>query len=139
MSGRNVLVTLKNRLPEIRRLSAAVEAYGEVQAIPDKVVFQVNLALDELLTNIISYGYADGAEHEIAVRLSLDQRTLTVEIEDDARPFNPLDRPPPDLEAPLEARPIGGLGVHLVRTFMDSVEYRQDEGRNRLTLRKTLA
>ncbi len=139
MSHRDVLLTLKNQLPEIQRLSTAVEAYGEEHALPDKVVFQVNLALDELLTNTISYGYSDSAEHEIAVRLSMRDRTLTVEIEDDARSFNPLDRPPPDLDAPLEERLIGGLGVHLVRTFMDSVEYRQDDGKNRLTMRKTLS
>ena len=63
---------------------------------------------------------------------------IAVLLEDDATPFNPLDAPPPDLEKSLEDRPIGGLGVHLVRNTMDSLVYRHEAGFNRLAMRKRL-
>ena len=129
-------MTLANRLSEIERVATALEAFGAVHRLGDDVVFAFNLALDELITNTISYGYSGGGEREIQLRLTLRSGVVQAEIEDDARAFNPLEVQPPDLEAPLEERPIGGLGLHIVRSMMDSVEYRRDGGHNIVTLRK---
>jgi anti-sigma regulatory factor (Ser/Thr protein kinase) len=131
-------VTLHNRPAELERLSQAVEAYAEAHRLPPAILHAVNLCLDEVVTNIISYGYEDQADHQIMVRLSLRAGELTIEIEDDGKPFNPLTAPEPDLYKPMEERPIGGLGIHLLRKVMDDMEYRRQQDRNVLILRKTV-
>lgn len=130
------MMTIANRLGEVERLANALETFGAAHGLHEDVVFAFNLALDEVLTNTISYGYDDVGAHEIHVRLRVRAGLVQAEVEDDGRAFNPLDVPPPDLDLPLEERPIGGLGVHIVRSFMDEVEYRRDGTRNILILRK---
>ena len=131
-------VTLVNELSEVDRLSSLVEAFGEAEGLGPESIFSVNLALDEVITNIIRYAHDDGQQHPILVRLALDQDVLSVEVEDDGRAFNPLDVPPPDIGATLDDRPIGGLGIHLVRSVMTAVEYRRENDRNVLTMKKRL-
>jgi anti-sigma regulatory factor (Ser/Thr protein kinase) len=96
----------------------------------------VDIALDELLTNAISYAFADGRAHEILVELAFEDRELAIEMRDDGTPFNPLDIPPPDLSEDLETRGIGGLGMHFVRTVMDDIAYSRAAGWNVLSLKK---
>src|SRR6185436_19483438 len=98
----------------------------------------VNLALDELVTNVIKYGYDDADEHRIQVTVTVDGGLLTLSMDDDGKPFNPLEAPPPDLDLPIEERPIGGLGVFIVRSLADSLAYRREQGHNILTLTKKL-
>ena len=132
-------VTLVNDQSEVERLSRLVEAFGEAEGVSADSIFSVNLALDEVITNIIRYAHDDGGrQHPIVVRLALESGVLTAQVEDDGRAFNPLDAPPPDLNASIEERPIGGLGIHLVRTMMNSVEYRRENGRNVLIMKKML-
>ena len=131
-------ITLKSHLTEIERISHLVTAFGEEHGLPAATIFEVNLALDEVLTNIIAYAHDDGAEHEIAVRLALAAGELLVEVEDDGRPFNPLEVPEPDIHQPLAERTIGGLGLHLVRKLMTGLAYRRQDGRNVLVMRKTV-
>jgi anti-sigma regulatory factor (Ser/Thr protein kinase) len=132
-------VRLVNRLEEIERLATAVEAFGAAHNLPDSVVFALNLSLDEVVTNVISYAYADLREHPIDVRLRMSGDSVDAEVIDDGRPFNPIDVPAPDLDAPIEERRIGGLGVHLVREMMDTLEYERLHGHNVLRLSKRLA
>ena len=129
-------VRLANRLEEIGRLAEAVEAFGAARQLPDAVIFAFNLALDEVVTNIISYAFPDVQEHPIDVRLSLAGDVMQAEIIDAGRPFNPIDVPAPDLDAPVEERRIGGLGIHLVREMMDTLEYAREGDRNILRLSK---
>ena len=131
-------VTLVNDRSEVERLGRLVEAFGEEQGLAADAIFAVNLALDEVVTNIIRYAHDDGRQHSILVRLALEQDALIAEVEDDGRAFNPLDAPVPDIGAGIEDRPIGGLGIHLVRSVMSAVEYRREDGRNVLTIRKRL-
>jgi anti-sigma regulatory factor (Ser/Thr protein kinase) len=98
----------------------------------------INLVLDEVITNIIDYGYDDQAEHEIRVTMAVEGDRLTIEVEDDARPFDPLKAAPPDLDLPLEERPVGGLGIHIMRSLMDAVEHQRRNDRNVLTMQKTI-
>lgn len=132
-------VTLSNRLSELERLGEIVTGFIEEHQLSPDLVYPINLALDEILTNIISYAYSDQGEHEITLRLSLDGTVLTAELEDDGNPFNPLDVPEPATDGSLEDRPIGGLGVHLVRTMMDELEYHRREDRNLLVMRKNVS
>jgi serine/threonine-protein kinase RsbW len=127
-----------NRREEIGRIGEVAEQFGAEQHLSDDMVMSINLVLDEVLANIIGYGYDDDAEHEIHVTMSLEGDALTIEVDDDARAFDPLQAPPPDLTLPLEERPVGGLGVHIVRTVMDAVEYERRDGHNILTMRKTI-
>jgi serine/threonine-protein kinase RsbW len=131
-------VVVKNQLAELERVNHAVEAFGAANGIGPKTIFQVNLALDEILTNVISYAFPDGAPHDILVHLAVSRGELTVHVEDDGRAFNPLEIAPPDLHAPLADRSIGGLGMHLVRQVVDGLEYRREQGKNVLVLKKVV-
>ena len=120
-------------------MTAEIEELGRQDDWPDELVFRVNLALEELGLNIMDYGLED-AQQVIEITLTSDDDSLVIEIVDEGRPFDPLtEAPAPDLDGPVEDRRVGGLGVHLVRTMMDDMQYRREQGKNRLTLvtRKT--
>jgi anti-sigma regulatory factor (Ser/Thr protein kinase) len=121
---------------ELGRITGAVDDLGHRESWSNDLLFRVHLVLEELVLNIIDYGFDDGKDdHELEVVLTSDDDALTIEITDDGFPFDPLqDAKTPDVNAPLEDRPIGGLGVHLVRTMMDEMHYRRDHGKNHLTL-----
>jgi anti-sigma regulatory factor (Ser/Thr protein kinase) len=129
---------ITNRLLELDRVADAVEAFGEAHGLSAKLCYQIRLVLDELLTNTISYGYLDNDDHTIGVGMARDGDRLRFLLEDDARPFDPLTAKMPDLTAALDARPIGGLGIHLVRAIMDRVAYERVGGVNRLLLEKDI-
>ncbi len=133
-----MVLTLRNRRGEVARLAHALETFAQDHRIPDSYLQAMTLALDELITNAIAHGYEDEAEHQIIVRLSLMGGSLQAEVEDDGKPFNPLMAPEPDLTSPIEERPVGGLGIHLVRSVMDQVDYRRESGKNRLTMTKRI-
>jgi anti-sigma regulatory factor (Ser/Thr protein kinase) len=123
---------LFNNLSEIPHLAERVEEFCRQRKISGKTARRFNLALDEVLTNIISHGLKEG-RHEIAVSVALRDGNLIANVSDDGPPFDPLSAPVPDIHAPIEQRKIGGLGIHLLRTLMDAVEYRRADGRNHLT------
>ncbi len=129
---------LDNRLEEIGRLVDTLQGFLDEHGLPATLGHRLAVVFDELLSNTINYGYPQGGAHQIRVLVELSGRTISILIEDDAVEFNPLDAPEPDLELGVEDRPIGGLGVHLVRTLMDSVSWSRDNGRNRLALAKTI-
>ena len=119
---------------ELERIVAAIEDLARQESWPPALLFRVNLVLEELGLNIMDYGVDNGL-HEIEITLTSEEDSLTIEITDDGRPFDPLnDAPTPDLDAPIEDRRVGGLGIHLVRTMMDEMHYRREPGKNRLTL-----
>ena len=123
-------------LEEIGRLNARVTTHWLELALPPEHELPVTLALEEILVNVIRFGHPEGGQHEILVWLSLEEGYVIAIVEDDGVPFNPLEAPEPDLYSPIETRPIGGLGIHLVRNITDGLEYRRNEGRNRLVMRK---
>ena len=105
---------------------------------PPPVHYLANLAIEELVTNCIKYGYEDAGDHIIEVKLQILGNELAITVTDDGRPFNPLELPAPDLNLPLQDRPIGGLGIHLLRRMSDHMDYIRVAGRNRVTLRKSM-
>ena len=131
-------IVLTNRPEEKPRLFRALEAFAAEHRLPAKVLQAADLVLEEHVTNVLQYAYADTALHEIRVRLSCDEGALHVEVEDDGRAFNPLEAPPVDTSIPLEERSIGGLGIHLMRRFMDTLDYRREGSRNILRMTKRL-
>jgi serine/threonine-protein kinase RsbW/sigma-B regulation protein RsbU (phosphoserine phosphatase) len=130
---------LTNRLSEIPRSAELVQAFCARQGVASSAIFAINVALEELLANTMSYGYVDDREHEIVVQIWREDADLVIDIADDARPFDPTQVAPPDLDAPLDERPVGGLGIHLVRNMMDRMDYRGDGQHNRVRLRKRIA
>ena len=129
---------LRNHLSELATLCEKMEAVGQTLGLSRRCLFEVNLALDELFTNIISYGFQDRSEHLIRVHISADHNVLTVVLEDDGMAFNPVERIPPDLPCALDQCKVGGLGIHLVRNLMDEVTYERRAGTNVLTLKKSI-
>lgn len=132
---RSLFALLRNDLAELQRLNQLVSDFAEHHGLPSELVFRLTLVLEEIITNVISYGYEDEMEHEISVRLSWEDPDMKIEVEDDGRPFNPLEAPPPDMVKPLAERPVGGLGIHLVREMMDKLEYRRENDKNLLVLK----
>lgn len=133
MSNRLAL-TVQTRIDELERIASAVESFGRENDWSPAMVFRVNLVLEELGLNIMTHAYNEGL-HEIEITLVSEVDAITIEIEDDGRPFDPLkDAPPPDLTRSLEDRPVGGLGIHLVRSMMDELHYQRKQGRNCLTM-----
>ena len=130
---------LTSSLSELNTLCWHLDECGNMMELPQRYRTELNLGLDELFTNIISYGFEDESEHQIKFPLSKVAKTLVVEVEDDGKPFNPLDAASPDAARDLESINIGGLGIHLMKNMVDDIDYQRIEGKNKLTLRKCVA
>ena len=130
--------TLKNRIAEIAALGERLGEFAAVHQLTPNVLHDLNLALEEAVTNIISHGYSDHREHEILVCIRVESGAVIAELKDDARPFNPLTVPEADATKPLDERTAGGLGIHLMRKLMDGIEYQRLEDGNLLILKKNL-
>ena len=115
MVKRDYCFELKSNLSELNTLCRHLEDCGHDMELPQKCPFEINLGLDELFTNIISYGYEDDSEHQIKFSLAKEAETLVVQVEDDGRPFNPLEAAGPETSQDLDSINIGGLGIHLVK------------------------
>ena len=120
----------------LRYMQGSVEELGERESWPESLTFKVNLVLEELGLNILSYGSAE-PDHspEVEIVLVSEDDSLTIEVLDDGQAFDPLeDINTPDVDAMINDRPIGGLGMHLVKTLMDDLSYERTDGRNHLTM-----
>ena len=132
-------LSLVSDLRSIAVAAENIDAFCATHGLAEEIAFDIQLAVDELVTNTISYGYDDDGEHRIDLVLCLEDGALAIEIADDGRAFDPLQAPEPDLSAPLEDRARGGLGIFLVHKTMDTVAYRRLDGRNVVTLTKRVA
>jgi serine/threonine-protein kinase RsbW len=131
--------TIKNNCDQVADVLARIEAYLEEQDVPMDAVMTSSLCLEEILSNSVKYAFSDDACHEVTVDVSISPVELSFEIVDAGAAFDPLhDAPEPDIDAPVEERRIGGLGIHLVKNLMDDVVYRRVDGRNHLCLSKRL-
>jgi serine/threonine-protein kinase RsbW len=131
-------ITIHNQTSEIPRAHQALDEMAARHNLPARSVARLHLAIEEHLTNIISHGYESAQTGTISVRLSMESSVLRLEIEDDARPFDLTQAPEVDTSLPMEEKPLGGLGVHLIRKSVDELAYRRADGRNVLTMRKRL-
>ena len=121
-------------LDELGRIAAEVEAMGKREDWSPILVFRANLVLEELLVNIIKYGQSDGI-NGFDITLTSEPDRLTIEVVDEGKPFDPVkDAPPPVLTGSLEDRPVGGLGLHLVRSLVDELSYKRERGKNHVAL-----
>ncbi len=132
--GKQLKVHFINDLSELEKLQRVVEMYTEANELSTKVCLNVNLILEELLTNVILYGYQDHEQHLIYVTFTLNESGLNLEIEDDGIEFNPLERPEVDTTQLLEERSIGGLGIHFVRSLTRDIRYERRDALNFLIM-----
>ena len=132
------VLVLKNNRTEIHKIETVLRKFAKEHDISEEVMLDVNLALEEIFVNIISYAYDDNDEHNITVTIAMENEQLIAKITDEGKPFNLLDRPSPDIEQPIEERPNSGMGVLLVKELMDNVEYTRINGKNLLKLHKNI-
>lgn len=123
---------------DLERLNEAIDQFALEQAWSDESLFQVKLVLEELVTNVINHGAPDGLAPQIEFHCMQVQQFLTIHMADTGIAFDPLQKAAPDLDASIDERAIGGLGVYLVRELMDEVHYQRNNGWNQLQLTKQL-
>ena len=130
---------MKNEMTEVGRLRTFFFSVCREHNIDDDTAKTLNLALEEWVANVINYAYPKGMRGHVEVTADVSDDVLTLVIKDHGVAFDPTQHAEADIDAELEDRPIGGLGIHLVRTIMDIVEYqRTADGYNRITLTKAL-
>ena len=136
--GSKVSIAIGNTIADMAKVVDLVDRFGAEHFIPQSISNDLNLCLDELLNNTISYGYDDKGRHSIVVTLSLADGRLMIEIEDDAKPFDPRKATHAP-EGILQSRKIGGLGLHFVKALMDDVSYMRVGRQNVVTMAKKLS
>jgi sigma-B regulation protein RsbU (phosphoserine phosphatase) len=135
----NILnIVAKTELEEIDSVNERIEQFSRNRQVPDSIIGQIRMALDELLNNVISYGYPDENGEILEVATEITPEFVRVIIKDDGIPFNPFTGAEPDTTQSIEDREIGGLGIHLVTNIMDEVDYKREEDKNIVTLVKNL-
>ena len=127
---------LKSELSELNALCRHLEDCGNILGLQQKCILEINMGLDELFTNIVSYGYKDNREHQIKFSLARHDDALVVQVEDDGIPFNPLHAQKHEAPADLDSINIGGLGIHLIKNMVDDVNYKRSDGKNKVILKK---
>ena len=131
-------VTLWNDLSQIRPFTTFVRGWTDRLGLEDRSAKSLRLALEEIVVNVIEYAYPEDTRGTVTVRVWSDGKTVRFTVSDSGVPFDPTAAPPVDTTLPAEDRPVGGLGIHLARTLMDTVRYERADGKNILTLAKNL-
>ena len=129
---------MHNNIRQVSRIQDWLEAISPELGIDEMLIPGINLALEEAVTNVINYAYPKGTYGSIELDASLEGNELKFILSDSGKEFDPTLRPEADINAGVEDRPIGGLGIHLVRQIMDSVSYERKEGMNILTMTKNI-
>jgi|1186.fasta_scaffold827013_1 serine/threonine-protein kinase RsbW len=133
----NLAATLPGTLEAVTGWTEGVQAFCARHGVAARAASQAALVFEEILTNLVQHGGGAGLTLEASLEVTTGE--LRGEVVDDGAAFDPLQVPPPDLEATLEERAVGGLGIHLARTLTDDLAYERREGRNRLSFVKRLA
>jgi serine/threonine-protein kinase RsbW len=136
---RSVTLTLHNDPAEISRMLDGFEAFAACNHISPAAAAEIALALDEAVSNVINYAWTDKFRHEFILSLSVDENCFTATLVDDGVAYDPSAQAPVRLANNLDDQAIGGLGVHLVTAVIDRLEYRREDGLNKLKLLKNLA
>lgn len=131
-------IKISNSLKELVPMYDLIKDFCIENRFQDKTRYDVNLIIEELVTNTISYGYSDDKYHEININLILKEDALCVDIINDADFFNPLDYPDPDLTAPANERQPGGLGIFFAKVLADEISYNRIDERNYLSFKKII-
>ena len=131
-------LTLHNQVDEITRLAPFIETIGEEAGLDASLTMSLNLALEEAVTNVILYAYPKDADGLVHIEAITTEKQLQFVITDAGKPFDPTVKEDADITLSAEERPIGGLGIYLVRQLMDTINYERVNGHNVLTLYKNI-
>ncbi|MBQ8065733.1 MAG: ATP-binding protein [Prevotella sp.] len=131
-------ITLPNDIEQVPQLAAFVDGVCEAVELDTSLTMSINLALEEAVVNVMTYAYPAGKQGHVDIEAQANDERLKFVISDTGIPFDPTAREDADTTLSAEERPIGGLGIHLVRQIMDSINYERVDGKNVLTLRKKL-
>ena len=131
-------LTLHNDVQEVPLLARFIDTISEENAMDMEMSKNINLAVEEAVVNVMNYAYPEGTVGEVKIDASVTDGLLTLLISDSGTPFDPTVKKDPDINLPAEERAIGGLGILLVRQFMDTVAYQRTDGMNILTLTKRI-
>lgn len=132
-------LSIRNKVDELPLITNAIEELAGEWSLSSRVVMNLNLVLEEIVSNIIFYGFGDEGEHDIKIDFLKEEHEIRLVIYDDGEEFNILDTNSfEDQEKAAEEREIGGLGIHFVKTLIDHIEYERKDGMNILTLHKNL-
>ena len=138
MKTQNYSFELDNKLSELKALSQHLIDIGRDIGLPELSISEINVCLDELFTNIVSYGFKDDREHKIKFTIRVDGTMLIATMEDDGVPFNPLKKKATELPTDIDSAQIGGLGIHITRELVDKISYERKRGINKLTIKKSI-
>jgi anti-sigma regulatory factor (Ser/Thr protein kinase) len=127
-------LVVQNSFSELDRASEWVRGFAHERKLPRQLAFGLELCVNEALTNIISYAYADSRAHQIELRLWREHESIRLRLKDDGQPFNPVEATPPEQAQTLEAARARGMGISLMRHFVDDMQYARRDGRNILTM-----
>ena len=131
-------LVLTNEIAEINKLALFIEELGEELNLTPDLVFNLNLVLEEAVSNVILYAYPKEERQEIVLTAKKSDKSLIFVLTDSGKEFDPTQAPDADVTLSAEEREIGGLGIFLIRQIMNKVEYQRIEGKNVLTLGKQL-
>ena len=129
---------LHNNIQQIPQLAEFIETIAEEKHLDQSMAMGLNLALEEAVTNVILYAYPEGSDGLVDIEAVIREHTLEFIVTDSGKPFDPTAAPEADTSLGVEERPIGGLGIYLVRNIMDGVTYVRSEGKNILTMTKKI-
>ena len=131
-------LTLPNDIETIPQLNEFIDGFCEQRDIDNDITMSLNLAIEEAVVNVMNYAYPEGTVGYVDIEAEADDDFVTFVISDTGKPFDPTQKDEVNTELSAEDRPIGGLGIHLVRRMMDEISYRYADHRNILTLRKKI-
>ena len=131
-------LTLPNDIETIPQLNEFIDGFCEQRDIDNDITMSLNLAIEEAVVNVMNYAYPEGTVGYVDIEAEADDDFVTFVISDTGKPFDPTQKDEVNIALSVEERPIGGLGIHLVRRMMDEISYRYADHRNILTLRKRI-
>mgnify|MGYP001822948286 FL=1 len=138
MKTQNYSFELDNKLSDLKALNQHLIDFGRDIGLPELIISEINVCLDELFTNIVFYGFKDDRVHKIKFTIKVDDTMLIAAMEDDGVPFNPLKKKAAELPTDIDSAQIGGLGIHITRELMDTINYERKRGINRVTIKKSI-
>ena len=133
---RSTRIAIRNEIADLAILREALKQFCSEHAVARKTLMQLQVTLDEIVSNIIKYAWPAGGTHEVSVRMTASADGIQIEVVDDGQAFDPRTAPAPEQSRPGRRRKPGGVGIHMVKQLVDDIEYFRSGGCNHIVLTK---